>query len=187
MKKILAAMAVILFSVTGAQAADMATAGDITVSNAWGRASTGMNRPAGIFLTLKSNGGTDRLVSASTPTAGRVELHTHLMEDGMMKMRQVPAIEVPAGGMTMLKPGSFHIMVFELKEMMNEGQMIPLTMNFEKGGSATVTVHVGKAGAMMSHDHSNQHKDQMQKMGQDMKNMDHEKMGTDMKNMKPAN
>lgn len=183
MKKLIAIFGLILFTATSAQAADMAHAGDIMVSKAWGRASTGMNRPAGVFVMIKSNGGADKLVSASTPVAGRAELHTHLMEDGMMKMRQVHGgIDIPAGGMVMLKPGGLHIMVFELKEMLKEGTMFPMTLNFEKGGSATVTVHVGKAGGMMQHDHSKKHEEQMKEMGHDMKNMDHGNM--DHSNMK---
>ncbi len=158
MKKIvLFAAALLLFS-PFAQAADPVQVGDLKIEKAWSRASTGLHRPGGAFLTIHNPGAeADRLIAAETPAAARTELHTHIMEDGMMKMRQVPAIEVPAGGMTLLKPGSFHVMMFKLHALLKEGDMFPLTLTFEKAGQATVTVHVGKAGAMMQHDHSSGH------------------------------
>ena len=160
-------LALFLLTFTSAHAADMATAGDITVSKAWSRASIGVKRPGGSFLTIVSEGAADKLIAAETPVAGKAKFHTHLMEDGMMKMREVKAIDIPAGGMTMLKPGGFHVMMFNLKNLLKEGDMFPLTLTFEKVGKATVMVHVGKAGGMKSMDHSAEH----MKSDEHMKNM----------------
>ncbi|MBC8445263.1 MAG: copper chaperone PCu(A)C [Rhodospirillaceae bacterium] len=170
MKTLTAFLALFLMSLTTSHAADSDTIGDITVSEAWSRASTGVKRPGGSFVTITNTGSAaDRLVAAETPAAARTELHNHIMEDGMMKMRQVMGIDVPGGGVTMLKPGSFHVMMFDLTNLLKEGDMFPLTLTFEKAGKATVMVHVGKAGGMMSHDHSAKH----------MESMDHSKHMTD--------
>jgi len=194
MKKITAILALFLLTLTSANAADSITVGDITVSKAWSRASTGAKRPGGSFVSITNSGATaDRLVAAATPAAGKAELHNHIMEDGMMKMRHVMGIDIPGGGMTMLKPGSFHIMMFDLKNLLKEGDMFPLTLTFEKAGKATVMVHVGKAGGMQAHDHSSKHMEHMkapehmksEEHMQHMKDPDHKKMHDEhMKNMK---
>ncbi len=176
MKKLTAFLALFLLTIPSANAADSITIGDITVSKAWSRASTGAKRPGGSFVTITNAGSTaDRLIAADTPAAGKSELHNHIMEDGMMKMRHVMAVDVPAGGMTMLKPGSFHVMMFDLANMLKEGDMFPLTLTFEKAGKATVMVHVGKAGGMQAHDHSAKHKKTMEH-AEPMKDADHKKM-----------
>ncbi len=173
MKKITAILALFLLTLSSANAADTATVGDITVSKAWSRASTGAKRPGGSFLTIVNNGSAaDRLIAAETPAAGKSELHNHIMEDGMMKMRHVMAVDIPAGGMTMLKPGSFHVMMFDLKDLLKEGDMFPMTLTFEKAGKATVMVHVGKAGGMTAHDHSAKHMEHM-KDPEHMKSEEH--------------
>jgi len=169
MKTLTAILALFLFSLspaTAAKAADKAHVGDITVSNAWARATIGPKRPGGAYLAIANAGSTsDHLIAAETPVAGKAELHTHTMTGGVMKMSQVKNIEVPAGGMAMLKPGGFHVMLFDLTAALAEGTMFPLTLTFEKAGKVTITVHVGKVGAMMGHDHSAEH----------MKTMDHQK------------
>lgn len=171
MKKLTLIAALFLLFAPTVNAAESVDVGDITVANAWSRASTGVKRPGGAFVAITNKGmQADRLIAAETPLAGRTELHTHIMDDGVMKMRQVEAIDIPAGGMTMLKPGSFHVMMFKLESMLMEGQMFPLNLTFEKAGKVTITVHVGKAGAMMTHDHSakhlesEQHQEHMKKM-----------------------
>jgi len=176
MNKLTAVLAIFLITMTTANAAESVSVGDITISNAWSRATIGAKRPGGAFMTIKNKGGAnDRLIAAETTAAGKSELHTHTMTDGVMKMRQVMAIDIPAGGMTMLEPGSFHVMMFNLKDGLNEGDMFPLTLSFENAGQATITVHVGKAGGMMSHDHSAKHMEGM-KHQEHMKDEDHMKM-----------
>lgn len=176
--------AALFMALTGmAQASEFKT-GDITVSNPWARASMGMARSGGGYLTLKNTGKSDdKLVSASSKVSKKTELHTHIMANGIMKMRQVKDITVPAGGMTMLKPGGLHIMFIGLHDKLKQGESFPLTLNFEKSGSVEVIMSI-KAGGAMSHDammknHGN--------MKMDMK-MDMKKgMKMDMKkNMKKA-
>ncbi len=134
--------------------AGIAQAGDITVSNAWSRASMGMARAGVAFMTLKNSGKVDdKLISASADISKKVELHTHLMDNGIMRMRQVESIDVPAGAVTQLKPGGLHVMFIGLKAPLKKGESFPLTLNFEKSGAIKTVVNVHAGGAMKM-DHS---------------------------------
>ena len=171
MKKFITLLALIIFTQNVANAADRVNVGDLVLSAAWSRASTGMKRPGATFLSITNTGSADdRLIAAHTSAAKRAELHHHIMDNDVMRMRQVKAIDVNAGAMTVLKPGSFHIMLFELKSMLKEDDMFPVSLTFEKAGKATIIVHVGKAGAGKAHNHSAKH-------SQDMKPKDHMKHG----------
>lgn len=126
-----------------------ALAGDITVSDPFARASAGMAQAGAAFMTLTNSGAAaDDLVSASTPVAANAELHTHIMDGDVMRMRQVPVIDVPAGGSVALKPGGLHVMLLGLKAPLKEGETFPLTLNFAKAGTMTVNVPVKSAAQM---------------------------------------
>ena len=127
-----------------------AKVGDITVSGAMARFVIA-GRPGAVFLTIDNAGEADRLIAASSPLTGRVELHTHLMEDGVMKMRQIEAIDIAANGKTELKSGGLHIMLFGVDTLPEKGSMVPLTLTFEKAGTVDITAMVGEPGAMHSH------------------------------------
>lgn len=100
------------------------------------------------FMLLKNAGAGDvKLVKAESAAAGKVELHTHLNEGGVMKMRQVQAIEVKAKGETALKPGSFHIMLIEPAAGLKEGDAVTLTLGFDDGSSKKIDAVVRKPGA----------------------------------------
>lgn len=136
-------------------AMQMAQAGDLTIDSPFARATAGPARNGAAFLTVKNAGvEADRLVGAKAPVADRVELHTHLHENGVMKMRQIEAVEVPAGGEAALQPGGDHVMLMGLKAPLKEGESFPLTLVFEKAGEVTVDVMIGGVGAMEGHDHS---------------------------------
>jgi len=126
-------------------------AGDISVEDVWARASAGKARAGAAFLTIKNSGDADKLVSAKANISKKTELHTHIHDNGVMKMRQVEHVAVN-NGMTMLKPGGDHIMFMGLNEGLKEGTTFPLTLVFEKAGEIAVDVKVLKAGSMgMSH------------------------------------
>jgi len=150
-RKPLLVLALALSAGLGAPAIHIAAADDITVEHPWSRA-TAANAPNGAAFMVIHNAGTspDRLVSASTGRAERVELHTHRMEDGVMKMRQVETIDIPAGGEAELKPGGLHVMFFGLKGALSEGETFPLELTFQNGGTRTVEVTVMKAGTRMA-------------------------------------
>jgi copper(I)-binding protein len=125
-------------------------AGDITVSNGWTRASAGMARAGAAFLTITNSGSSDdRVLSASAPSVTDVaELHTHIKEGDVMRMRRVEDIPVKAGETVTLQPGGLHVMFMGLKDSLKEGQTFPLTLTFEKAGPIETTITVGTVGAM---------------------------------------
>lgn len=130
--------------------------GSLMIDHPFARANIA-ERPAAAYAKVMNMGSEDdRLISASSPVAGRVELHTHIMENGIAKMRPVETIEVPAGGSAELKPGGDHIMLFDLAEPLKKGDKFPLTLTFEKAGDVEVTVNVEALGSAMKHgDHKN--------------------------------
>ncbi len=119
-----------------------ATTGDVTIDGAYARASIGRAANSAAYMTLSSRSD-DRLIAAASPVADAVELHTHLMDNGVMKMRPVEGgIPVKVGEETALQPGGFHIMMLGLHEPLRDGTTIPLTLTFEKAGSVTFGIPV---------------------------------------------
>lgn len=138
-----AALPLGVLTLTAASA--FAAAGDLVVDTPYVRL-VPPNAPAsGAFMTISNHGDNDRqLLKAESPVARVVELHTHVNEDGMMKMRPVPAIDIKAHGQTQLKPGSFHIMLIELKQPLKEGDKVALTLSFDDGSRLQVEAPVQK-------------------------------------------
>ncbi|MDG3085864.1 copper chaperone PCu(A)C [Vibrio hannami] len=131
-----------------------ALASDIDIHHPYARAMPPGAPASAVFVTLMNKTDTDRaIVSASTPAAGIVELHDHIMDGDVMKMRQVPEIKIPAKGKTVLKPGSLHIMMFELRQTFTEGEEIEVTVNFKNGESQTFIAPIKKVmkGMKMKH------------------------------------
>jgi len=102
------------------------------------------NAPAaGAFMVIRNTGSKDvKVVKADNPASRVTELHTHLNEAGVMKMRQVPAIEIKAGGEAKLQPGGLHIMLIDLKAPLQEGDNIAITLGFDDGSSKQVDAKV---------------------------------------------
>jgi len=148
-KAIVLAAALLLAGVGAAPAADV-RAGDIVVSDAWARASATAAMKTGAAFAVLANEGAemDRLVAAESPVAERVELHTHTMDGGVMRMRRVEAIEVHPGTPTVLRPGGLHVMFIGLRQPLAEGSRIPLTLHFETAGRVELAVEVLAPGAM---------------------------------------
>ncbi len=139
MKKLFAIFATVasLFIVTNAFAAD------IEVKDAWAKASKGMVRNGAAFFDVVNSGAADRLVGVRSDLADRTELHSHIMENNVMKMRQVQGgVEVPMHGSVHFKPGSYHVMFIGLNEALEEGQKVDITLEFEKTGDVPVTIDV---------------------------------------------
>jgi hypothetical protein len=102
-------------------------------------------------MKIKNSGDTDRLVSASSPIAGRVEIHQSEMQDGVMKMRPVEMIEVPAKGAVELKSGGYHLMLMDVQEAPKIGEKVPLSLTFERAGTVELHATVQAPGAGHSH------------------------------------
>lgn len=141
-----AALAVLSAQTFAAGAADAITVVDPYVRQAPPGAMT-----TGAFMVLKNAGAKDvKLVKADNPASKVTELHTHINEGGVMKMRPVKDIEVKAKGEAVLQPGGLHVMLIDLKAPLKEGDMIPLTLTFDDGSSKKVDAKVQKpmAGGM---------------------------------------
>ena len=122
-----------------------ALAQDITINDAYARSMGGMGNSGAVFFDIKNTGAeSDRLVSASSDVAKMVELHTHKQDaNGVMQMLAVPeGFEVPAGGDHLLARGGDHVMLMGLTREVADGDMISLTLTFEKAGEVTVEVPV---------------------------------------------
>jgi hypothetical protein len=139
-----------LAGLAGAEPA--ASIGGITIREAWARASMGQTGTSAAYMTLEaSDGQGDRLVSAASPDAGRAELHTSIIEDGVAKMRPLAAIEVAPGEPTVLEPGGPHVMLVGLGRKLVEGDTLPLSLTFEHAGTVAIQVPVRGMGGGMSH------------------------------------
>ena len=92
----------------------------------------------GGYLKLQNSGPADRLVGASAPVSSSVELHSMTMEGDVMRMRQLEAIDVPAGKTVELKPGGLHLMLMGLKAPLKAGDSFVLKLRFEKAGEVAV-------------------------------------------------
>jgi periplasmic copper chaperone A len=135
-------------ALTGVAAAPAGHAdGSVAVVQPWARATPGMSQTGAVYLTLRS-AHADRLVGAATPVAQSAELHEMEMAGMVMKMRPLAGVTIPAGRPVVFSPGGKHIMLMGLKAPLRPGETFPLTLTFAKAGQETVTVTVGKVGAM---------------------------------------
>jgi periplasmic copper chaperone A len=111
---------------------------------------------AGYMTILNAGRQADRLVSASSPAAQRIEIHTHVSEGGMMRMRPVNGgVAIPARGKVAFQPGGLHLMIFGVSAPVRVGDAVDLDLIFEKAGRVRVTA-IGEAastGAHSSHRH----------------------------------
>ncbi|RFA27976.1 hypothetical protein CAI21_13740 [Alkalilimnicola ehrlichii] len=115
----------------------------LEASGAYARATPPGTENSAAYLVLRNTGeGDRRLVGAATPVAQTVELHTHLHEDGVMRMRQVEYIELPADSQVALEPGGLHIMLLGVREPLEAGQTVPLTLQFDGEEQLTVQAEV---------------------------------------------
>jgi len=112
-----------------------------TVKDAWVRSTVAQQMATGAFFSITSAGG-GKLLSASSPAAGVVEIHEMKMDGSTMKMRAVPTLELPAGKAVELKPGGYHVMMMDLKGPLAAGQSVDLALVVEgrDGKKETITV-----------------------------------------------
>lgn len=120
-------------------------AADIAVENPYVREVPPKMPNSAAFMKLTNSSDTEvSLTSAASDVANVVELHEHAKVDGMMQMRQVAKIVIPAKGQTELKPGGLHVMLIGLKHPLKEGETVDVTLNFSNGESMKVTAPVKK-------------------------------------------
>jgi copper(I)-binding protein len=132
------------------------------VKDAWVRTAVPGQSGTGAFMSITARDGA-KLVGASSPVAGVTEVHEMKMEGDVMRMRAVPALDLPAGKAVQLKPGGYHVMLMELKQALPKGSSVPLTLTLRdaKGQeskvelklpvAATAPAAADKAGAHSGH------------------------------------
>ncbi len=149
------AAAIAVFTLVGGAAAEPVTIGSITIDQAWSRATPKSAKVGAGYMTITNNGAeADRLVSAESEAADKVEIHQMTMKDGVMHMAPVDGgLEIKPGETVHLKPGGYHLMFMGLKAPFEEGRMVMATVTLQKAGAATVMLPVGAMGAK-SMDHS---------------------------------
>jgi copper(I)-binding protein len=129
--------------------AEEAVAADIVITQAWSRATPGGSRVAGGYLTIENNGtASDRLLSASTNVAKKVEIHEMAVTDGVMTMRPVEGgLAIEPGRTVNFAPGGLHLMIVGLSAPLKQGDRVVVLLNFEKAGEIAVPFDVQGMGA----------------------------------------
>ncbi len=124
--------------------------GKLEIEHPWARATPPGASVGGGYMTVRNAGdAADKLVGASSPAADQVQLHVMRMDNGVMRMRQVPSFKVPAHGGLALKPGGNHLMFLGIKKPFEPGEKVPVKLRFENAGEVDVQLEVGSMGASM--------------------------------------
>ncbi|WP_066705270.1 copper chaperone PCu(A)C [Curvibacter delicatus] len=138
----------------------------VEVKDAWVRSTVQGQKATGAFMKLSAKDGA-KLVGGASPVAGAVEVHEMKMEGDVMKMRAVPALDLPAGKTVELKSGGYHVMLLDLKTTLKKDSTVPLTLLFKdgKGVESKVDLQVpvsttapgGHGAGMAEHGHGMKH------------------------------
>jgi periplasmic copper chaperone A len=145
-KRVLLLASLALFAVPQAQA-QSTTLANIKIEHPWARPTPKGAKTGAVYLSLENTGSeADSLVSASSPAAGKTQVHKTSNEGGVMKMRPAEGVELAPGTTVEFKPGGYHIMLLDLKRQLAEGQTVPLTLTFAKAGTIQIDARVEKAG-----------------------------------------
>jgi copper(I)-binding protein len=144
------ACAALLFAVfTASVRAEEVKAGDLVITQTWSRATPGGAKIAGGFLTIENRGSVaDRLIGGSGDVADKIEVHEMSMNNGVMKMRPLDkGLTIEPGKTVKLAPGGYHLMLFDLKSPLKQGDKVPLTLEFERAGKVKLSFDVQGVGA----------------------------------------
>ncbi|MGZ9079432.1 MAG: copper chaperone PCu(A)C [Burkholderiales bacterium] len=118
-----------------------ASAADIKVENAWARATAPGQKTGSAYVELTSPADA-ALVAAGSPLAARVELHSMTLEGGVMRMRALPRIDLPAGKTVKLAPNGLHLMLIDLKRPLKAGDKLPLVLSVQTSGTSLTTLNI---------------------------------------------
>ncbi len=120
----------------------------IEIDNAWARATPPGAETAAGYMTIRNKSSSpDHLIRVASPLAARVEMHVHIHDGDVMRMRQVKGYDIPANGSLELKSGGAHLMFVDIKRPFKEGEKVPVTLRFERAGERTVVFSVGRIDA----------------------------------------
>ncbi len=148
MKKITLLLAATFAATAFAQDAKI---GAITIDHAWARVTPGAVKNSAAFMSFDNKGAADKLIGVTGDVAKEIQIHSMITEAGVMKMREVNALDIPANGKAEFKPGGYHVMLIGIPDGLKEGTKFPLKLKFEKAGEVTVQVTAEKPPAQ---DHS---------------------------------
>jgi len=145
----IAGVAVLWYFAAVPARAEEVKAGDLVITQAWSRATPGGAKIGGGYLTIENKGSApDRLIGGSADVASKVEVHKMAMTNGVMKMRPVEkGLTIEPGKTVKLAPSSYHLMLFDLKGPLKQGDKVPVTLEFEKAGKAQISLDVQGLGA----------------------------------------
>jgi copper(I)-binding protein len=113
----------------------------VAVADPWVRGTVEGQRATGAFMKLTPTTN-QKLVAAASPVAKIVEIHEMAMDGGVMKMRAIPKLDLPAGKPTELKPGGYHVMLMALQKPLTEGESVPITLTFEDAAGKRQSVEI---------------------------------------------
>jgi periplasmic copper chaperone A len=135
--------------IAGPTRAEEVKAGDLVITQAWSRATPGGAKIGGGYLTIENKGSaSDRLIGGSAAIAGKVEVHEMTMNNGVMTMRPLDkGLTIDPGKTVKLAPGGYHLMMFDLKGPLKQGDKVPVTLEFEKAGKVNLSFDVEGIGA----------------------------------------
>jgi copper(I)-binding protein len=115
----------------------------VDMDGAYARAVPPGQPNSAVFMAITNRAEVDHaLTGAASDAAGVVELHTHALVDGMMQMRRVERIDLPAHETVRLAPGGLHIMLIDLRRPLQPGERIEMELTFDDGGIARVAAPV---------------------------------------------
>lgn len=145
MKRLATILGSVLFLGAGAPAGPPANG--VEVREAYARAVPPGQSNSAMFMDLTNDSGTDRaVVGAESPVCKTAELHTHIHQGGMMMMRRIDRIDLPAGKTVALQPGGLHVMLIGLKRPLVPGESVDLTLIFADGSRQLVEGPVRRIG-----------------------------------------
>jgi periplasmic copper chaperone A len=147
--RLVACAALLACLFTAPARAEEVKAGDLVITQTWSRATPGGARIAGGYLTIENRGSAaDRLIGGSGDVADKIEVHEMSMDNGVMTMRSLDkGLTIEPGKTVKLAPGGYHLMLFDLKSPLKQGDKVPLTLEFEKAGKVKLLFDVAGVGA----------------------------------------
>jgi len=144
---LVAALCVASLQARAVEPASAASSQAVTARDAWARATAPGMTVGAVYLTLQGGTTPDSLVAASTNRAGMTQIHVVTEADGMARMRETEAVDVPAGKHVRLAPQGTHIMLMGLPQPLVAGERFTLTLTFAKAGAQDISVQVVAPGA----------------------------------------
>ncbi len=123
--------------------------GELGIDKPWAR-ETPSGAPNGVVYMVIRNGTgkADTLISVNSPSAGHSGIHTHIDDGGIMRMRPVDGLTIPARDTAVLEPGGYHIMLMDLVEPLKAGELVAVTLTFKEAGERTLSVPILAMGDM---------------------------------------